>query len=77
MGYFNGVTPLPPVIILSPTYVKLCDVHELTLNLTHDKDRGIQIPNVKSRGQYLNLDLTNDKHRPNTLIRVINITPDS
>ncbi len=44
--YLNGVTHLPPVHILIPMYVKSCDVHELDLDLTHDKisDPTLQIP---------------------------------
>ena len=63
--YLNGVTHLPPVNILIPMYVKSCDIHELDLDLTHDKDRRFQIQHAKSRGQDLDLDLTNDKDRPN------------
>ena len=62
--YLNGVTHLLPVNMLIPMYVKSCDVHELDLDLTHDKDWRFQIQQAKSRGQDLDLDLANDKDRP-------------
>ena len=62
--YLNGVTHLPPVNMLIPMYVKSCDVHDLDLDLSHNKGRSFQIQHKNTHGKVLYLDLTNDKEWP-------------